>query len=128
MTPPRTLILFDVDGTLIDSQAHILKAMEFAFDAQKLPLPCREDILKIVGLSLFEAFGQLCPDADDAERLALVTSYKNSFSRLASDDSTLTTLPGGTEVFGSPSGHWLLCAWDCNGKIPAWIGLCAVKS
>ena len=94
MTPPRTLILFDVDGTLIDSKAHILKAMEFAFDVQKLPLPCREDILKIVGLSLFEAFGQLCPGADDAERLALVTSYKNSFSRLRHATAPSPLYPG----------------------------------
>ena len=41
---PRTLILFDVDGTLIDSQVYILKAMEFAFSAQTLPLPSRDDI------------------------------------------------------------------------------------
>ena len=39
MTPPRTLILFDVDGTLIDSQAHILKAMEAAFAATTLTPP-----------------------------------------------------------------------------------------
>ncbi len=28
MIAPRTLVLFDVDGTLIDSQVHILEAMK----------------------------------------------------------------------------------------------------
>ena len=82
MTALRTLILFDVDGTLIDSQVHILKAMEFAFLAQNLPLPSRKKILSIVRLSLFEAFGQLCPDADEAQRADLVMSYKDGFSTL----------------------------------------------
>jgi len=39
MSRPRTLVLFDVDGTLIDSQSHILGAMEFAFKARGLLLP-----------------------------------------------------------------------------------------
>ena len=94
MTWPRTLILFDVDGTLIDSQAHILKSMEFAFSAQTLPLPSRDDILSIVGLSLFEAFDQLCPDADEAKRADLVTSYKDSFSALRETAAPSPLYPG----------------------------------
>lgn len=94
MTPPLTLILFDVDGTLIDSQAHILKSMEMAFSRHTLPLPNREDILTSVGLSLFEAFGQLCPDADGVERLALVNSYKNSFSKLRQTIASSQLYPG----------------------------------
>ena len=31
MIAPLTLVLFDVDGTLIDSQEHILRGMEIAF-------------------------------------------------------------------------------------------------
>ena len=91
---PRTLILFDVDGTLIDSQVYILKAMEFAFSAQTLPLPSRDDILSIVGLSLFEAFDQLCPDADEAKRADLVTSYKDSFSALRETTAPSPLYPG----------------------------------
>ena len=94
MTWLRTLILFDVDGTLIDSQAHILKSMEFAFSAQNLPLPSCDDILSIVGLSLFEAFDQLCPDADEAKRADLVTSYKDSFSALRETTAPSPLYPG----------------------------------
>ena len=94
MTALRTLILFDVDGTLIDSQAHILKAMGFAFSAQNLALPSREEILSIVGLSLFEAFGQLCPYADEAQRADLVTSYKDGFFTLRQTTAPSPLYPG----------------------------------
>ena len=46
------LVIFDVDGTLIDSQAHILAAMDAAFAAHNLPPPARAATLSIVGLSL----------------------------------------------------------------------------
>ena len=46
------LVIFDVDGTLIDSQAHILAAMDAAFAAHGLPAPPRAATLLIVGLSL----------------------------------------------------------------------------
>jgi phosphoglycolate phosphatase len=82
MIAPRTLVLFDVDGTLIDSQVHILEAMKIAFSVQGLSLPSREEVLSIIGLSLFEAFEQLCPGADDAQRAALVANFKKSFSIL----------------------------------------------
>jgi len=78
----RTLVLFDVDGTLIDSQVHILKAMEFSFSVQDLSLPSREKMLSVIGLSLFEAFEQLCPDADYAQRAALMAAFKDSFLML----------------------------------------------
>ena len=82
MSRPRTLVLFDVDGTLIDSQSHILRAMELAFKARGLLLPPASEILAIVGLSLAEAFMQLCPEADAQERALLVAAYKDNFASL----------------------------------------------
>jgi hypothetical protein len=57
------LVVFDVDGTLVDSQAHILAAMERAF-AEALTVPHQpEAVLGIVGLSLPVAMARWCPDA-----------------------------------------------------------------
>jgi 23S rRNA-/tRNA-specific pseudouridylate synthase len=39
------LVVFDVDGTLVDSQAHILAAMSDAFAAIEPPAPPRRDVL-----------------------------------------------------------------------------------
>ncbi|MGB0798386.1 MAG: HAD-IA family hydrolase [Planktomarina sp.] len=94
MTSPLSLILFDVDGTLVDSQAHIFGAMVSAFESQDLPVPPKSDVLSIVGLSLFEAFGVLRPDLDDAKRDALVAAYKNSFMSMRQDRTPSPLYPG----------------------------------
>ena len=49
------LALFDVDGTLMDSQAMILASLTAAFTAEGLSLPSRSEMLGIVGLSLVKA-------------------------------------------------------------------------
>ena len=46
------LVVFDVDGTLIDSQHMIVSSMNAGMDAAGLPHLPREAILSIVGLSL----------------------------------------------------------------------------
>lgn len=76
------LAIFDVDGTLVDSQAEIVAAMTAAFTGEGLPVPARGVLLSIVGLSLNEAFAQLCPDADAARRGRLVEGYKASYMDL----------------------------------------------
>jgi phosphoglycolate phosphatase len=79
MTRPLRLILFDVDGTLVDSQASIVAAMAAAFADQGLALPPRDRILSIVGLSLDLAMARLAPDLAAARRSALVRAYKDAY-------------------------------------------------
>lgn len=73
------LVIFDVDGTLVDSQAEIVAAMAEAFAAEALPSPSRAAILSIVGLSLPETFATLCPDHDTATQARLTGHYKAAF-------------------------------------------------
>ncbi len=73
------LALFDVDGTLSDSQAHILAAMQDAFVLNGLPVPPKEKVLAIVGLSLPVAMARLAPRFDNATQAALVAGYKQSY-------------------------------------------------
>ncbi len=73
------LAIFDVDGTISDSQHHITHAMALGFEAVGLkPLPASE-VLSIVGLSLPEALMRLLPDAPQATRDAVVEGYKASY-------------------------------------------------
>lgn len=75
------LILFDCDGTLIDSQRMICAAMQQAYQAHGLSLPPRQQVLAIVGLSLDEAFRRLaCGEAHPVE--SLVAQYKAAFGAL----------------------------------------------
>lgn len=73
------LVVFDVDGTLSDSQAHICAAMERGFAAVGMAPPSRADVLSIVGLSLPLAVARLAPKADSATLAAIVEGYKSSY-------------------------------------------------
>jgi phosphoglycolate phosphatase len=75
----QTLVVFDVDGTLIDSQHLILAAMRRAFDAAGHPAPERAAILQVVGLSLPEAMAALAPHLPETDTLALAAHYRQSF-------------------------------------------------
>lgn len=75
----RNLLLFDLDGTLVNSEQMILAAQAEAFAALGLPMPSRERALSIVGLSLHEAFTVLVgPEGPVA---ALVDVYGGTFKR-----------------------------------------------
>ncbi|MBM3604247.1 MAG: HAD family hydrolase, partial [Alphaproteobacteria bacterium] len=75
------LVVFDVDGTLVDSQDHIHHAMAFAFaEAGLEPLP-KAQVLTIVGLSLPVAVAQLAPDTDAITQARIVAGYKDSFMK-----------------------------------------------
>ncbi|MEX3016854.1 HAD-IA family hydrolase [Gymnodinialimonas hymeniacidonis] len=94
------LVIFDVDGTLVDSQAHILASMQGAFEAHGMAVPSREAVLGIVGLSLPEAFARLVPDRADLA-MRLTEAYKDTFAglRMAGDGAAHSPLyPGAAEV------------------------------
>lgn len=57
----RWLILFDCDGTLVDSQHDIVAAMEHAFTHHGLTPPSRPQTLSVVGLSVPQAIRTLAP-------------------------------------------------------------------
>jgi phosphoglycolate phosphatase len=92
------LVLFDCDGTLVDSQHMICAAMQRAYDANGLVCPPRERVLSIVGLSLAEAFTQLAEgEAYPVE--AMVESYKNAFHDLRRAQTHMEPLyPGAREA------------------------------
>ena len=79
MSGALRLIIFDVDGTLVDSQGAIVSAMTASFAANGVPAPARPAILTIVGLSLDHAMLRLVPDLDAPHRAALVQGYKDAY-------------------------------------------------
>lgn len=79
------LAVFDCDGTLIDSQINIIRAMESSFQRHGLAPPDSHATRRIVGLSLVEAMQALLPQADHALHLSLADDYKSAFQRLRAD-------------------------------------------
>ena len=93
MTTPLKLVIFDVDGTLVDSQDHIFASMEYAFQKAGRPVPTRSAALGIVGLSLPEAMRVLVPDADEAEVLQLAQDYKTGNKQHREDGAAVARGP-----------------------------------
>ncbi len=100
MSAPLRLVLFDVDGTLVDSQGAIVSAMTASFQAQSLPVPSRNAILSIVGLSLPHAMARLASDQSDLVQNALVDGYKQAYhaQRLEQGAASSPLYPGAREV------------------------------
>lgn len=73
------LIVFDMDGTLIDTHGLISEHMATAFVGNGLPAPTPYDVRQIIGLSLPIAMGRLAA-TDEAPLIhALVESYRNAY-------------------------------------------------
>jgi phosphoglycolate phosphatase len=76
------LIVFDCDGTLVDSQHLIVEAMGAAFQANGLPAPARSQVLRHVGLSIPEAMAAITESPDETLVTNLGASYRAAFSAL----------------------------------------------
>lgn len=87
------LVVFDVDGTLVDSQGDILAAMTHAFNSAGLPVPDRTAVLGIVGLSLEVAMPRLAPDASSDLHTKLVEGYKAAYFNLRKQGGVAKSSP-----------------------------------
>jgi phosphoglycolate phosphatase len=98
---PR-LVVFDCDGTLIDSQHMIVAAMAHAFAAHGLAELPRARVLSIVGLSLDEAVLALLPQTEEPVRRAVTAAYKEAFFHLRDRPELSEPLfPGAREAIES---------------------------
>lgn len=77
------LIIFDCDGTIVDSQHAISAAMAAAFEEHGLEAPVRARVLGVVGLSLIEAVERLLPKTVSGHAAEVIAqSYKKAFTNL----------------------------------------------
>ncbi|WP_295407970.1 HAD-IA family hydrolase [uncultured Thiocystis sp.] len=90
------LIVFDWDGTLMDSEVRIVACLQAAFVDLGLPEPSREAARDIIGLGLEEAMMQLWPTADAILRGALAVQYRRHF--LVTDQTASVLFPGARET------------------------------
>lgn len=82
MSAPLRLVVFDMDGTLIDSAAFIQHAMVYACDKVGHMAPTPDAIRSIIGLSLPEAVRRLMPDLAETEVAEAAQRYKDCFIEL----------------------------------------------
>jgi phosphoglycolate phosphatase len=90
------LVIFDIDGTLVDSQHLICGAVHQVYDRHGLPKPARERVLALVGLSLPDTFTRLADGAAHPIE-AMVESYREAFSTLRAQPNSMEPLYPGAE-------------------------------
>lgn len=93
MSGDLRLVIFDVDGTLVDSQADILAAMRAGFAAVDEPAPARETILSIVGLSLDVGIARLAPQLPRSAHDAIGAGYKSAYMALRAEQGVAASSP-----------------------------------
>ena len=102
--------MFDCDGTLIDSQANICRAMDTAFGRAAIALPSHEAVRRIVGLNVIEAVAALLPDDNTDFHRRVAADYKLAFQQLRADGHIDEPLFDGiAELLGAlGDGGWRL--------------------
>lgn len=73
------LVVFDCDGTLVDSQHVIVACMLQAYAMHGLPAPEVAAIRRVIGLPLLECMARLSPEHAEERHLLLTEAYKDAF-------------------------------------------------
>lgn len=109
------LVIFDVDGTLVDSQNDIVASMTAAFEDAGVQVPERAKILSIVGLSLDVAMAELAPGADTAR---MVRTYKDTYAHLRATKGAASSplYPGARAVLDHFAGREDVLLGVATGK------------
>lgn len=75
------LIVFDFDGTLGDTRAHIFKTMRDTLQILGLPMVTEEAIAATIGIPLGAGFEQLFPGLNQEEILHCMKTYREIFEK-----------------------------------------------
>ena len=99
------LVVFDCDGTLVDSQAVIVGCMRQAFETQGLEPPPAQAVRRVVGLSLVTAVLELMPEPDTVRVERLADGYRAAFlARRDQPDYDESLFPGAVQLLDTLAG------------------------
>jgi len=79
MSKRYDLIVFDWDGTVMDSTAIIVNSIQSACRDLGLPIPDNEAARYVIGLGLDQALSHAVPTMTEAQRPDMVTRYRQHF-------------------------------------------------
>src|SRR3990167_167866 len=100
------LIVFDWDGTVMDSTAVIAGSIQAACRDLGLPIPGDETARHVIGLGLIQALRYAVPDAPESMYEPLVARYRHHF---LAQDQTIPLFDGARETIAElhDGGYWL---------------------
>lgn len=102
------LLIFDWDGTLMDSEARIVACMQAAAADLKFSIPDSDNTKNIIGLGLMEAISKLFPELGEGAVVAMSERYRHHFLRENETPSSL--FPGAGETIRELAGAGYLLA------------------
>ena len=73
---PYDLIVFDWDGTVMDSEHRIVTCMQRAGADTLSSIPTDGEVREIIGLGMKEAVARLWPEADDEAVEKIIEAYR----------------------------------------------------
>lgn len=82
----REMIVFDWDGTVVDSIMTIVRAMQFAAADLDLPVPSDQRARHVIGLGLADALRHAMPDLPPQRTTEFVARYRHHFLGVESAD------------------------------------------
>lgn len=75
-----SVLIFDWDGTLVDSIERIIEAMHIASDMSGVPRCTDQAVRDIIGLAMPQAYDVLYPEAEDAElKQRFIRTYSDQY-------------------------------------------------
>jgi phosphoglycolate phosphatase len=89
------LLVFDWDGTLMDSAAAISESLQAACRDLGLPVPSRERARHVIGLGLTDALAYVLPELPVADYPRVLDQFRAHFLRR---DSGTTLFPGAADM------------------------------
>ncbi len=105
MNPTRfELVIFDWDGTVVNSTPTITRAILNACADIGLAVPSEQDASYVIGLGLQDALARVAPGITDAQREQLTDRFRHHY---LSRDQSLVPFQGMTELLTQLRGHGL---------------------
>ncbi|MGV6859957.1 MAG: HAD-IA family hydrolase [bacterium] len=107
---PFELIVFDWDGTLMDSESHIVDCLRVSMRAVGSDKEDSSQLRQVIGLGLPEAIARLLPEVDEPTRLLAQQAFRDEF--LAAGPGASRLFEGAEAVLESlrNEGYWLAVA------------------
>lgn len=112
------LCALDLDGTLIDSQHHIVAAMTAAFQVESLAPPSPAMVREIVGLPLDHAIRRLAPQVRGLQVERVGQAYRDAyFAAKETDTAAEPLMPGARAALDElEADGWLLAVVTGKGR------------